>query len=169
MPLRGWDAANSAAPLVLDVIRMMIKRILTSLSILLVFGCSDILEPANTVPVKAGHEEIATALVKELTNNGDWYRVIDKTTIEIKNPPPSYVISLLEEETQKILPTGRSSSIGGEFRGQVYDRLSEKGIKYVLIEFDSDEWIVWNENDSKAVEDIIDSVTNEVLEEKYSQ
>ena len=140
-----------------------------SLSIFGVIGCSDIHEPANTVPVKTGHEEIASALVKELQTNGDWYRVIDKTTIEITNPPPSYVVSFLEEKIQKILPTGRNTSIDKAFRDQVYDRLSESGIKYRLIDFDNDEWIVWDEDDSKAVENIIDSVTNEVLEDKYSR
>lgn len=152
-----------------NVIRMLIKRILTSLSLFGVIGCSDVQEPVNTVPVRSGHEEIASALVKELANNGDWYRVIDKTTIEIKNPPPGYVVSVLEEKTLEILPTGRSRSIGIIFRERVYDKLSEYGIEYRLIEFDNDEWIVWSENDSKAVEDIIDSATNEVLEEKYSQ
>lgn len=148
---------------------MLIKRILTSLSLIGVIGCSDVQEPVNTVPVRSGHEDIANALVKELAKNGDWYRMIDKTTIEIKDPPPGYVVSVLEEKTLEILPTGRSLSIGVVFRDRVYDRLSENGIKYRLIEFDNEEWIVWDENDSKSVEDIIDSATNEVLEDKYAQ
>lgn len=162
-------ACFAAPPHSLSVIRIMLKHVLISLSIFGVFGCSDSLEPPNTVPVKTGHEEIANALVKELRTNGDWYRVVDKTTIEVTNPPPSYVISLVEEKVQSILPTGRNSSIDRVFRDRVYNRLSENGIKYTLIEFDNDEWIVWDEDDSKAVEKIIDSVTNEVLEEKYSR
>jgi len=147
----------------------MIKQLSSIILLSGLCGCSDVSTPGSTIPVHTGHKDITSTLINELENNDDWYRSVDSTTIEVSNPPPSYLIAFVESEANKIIPKNRSFSVSSALRKSVYEQLTAKYIDYRVTYYDGDEWIIWQEEDTDKVHAIIDSVAEAALDAKLSK
>ncbi len=141
----------------------MIKSILLILLVFTVSGCDTRSQPDKTIPIQTGDTKITDLLVTKLKDNSDWYRIVDQSTIEIEYPPPSYVIDYVNQETDKIIPRGRSSAISPDFLPQVIDELKSKDIRYNLVMFGGEQWLVWDKENSEKVNSIINTVALQTL------
>ena len=130
------------------------------------FGCSQSPTPTNTIPLVTGHSQITDRIIEELKENNDWYRVINKTTVEIEYPPKQYIIDLTESEINKIVPKGRSRTFPDKLHKDVIRELSSNKINYKLVYFGNDEYIVWDEKDTNTIENIIISIATKSLNEQ---
>ncbi len=133
------------------------------------FACTQLPTPTSTVPIDTGHELITELLIAKLDTNNDWYRTINQTTLEIAYPPKQYIIDFTASEVNKIIPRGRSFSLAIDIRDEVYEQLSTNNIKYHLVQYDNSEFVVWDEKNTDAVNDIIMSVAKKAFDAKANQ
>ncbi len=136
----------------------MIKSIFIILLVFTVSGCGTQSKPEKTIPVQTGDNEITDLLITKLKENSDWYRIVDESTIEIKYPPPTYVIDYVNQETDKIIPRGRSTTLSPDLQPDILKELKSKNISYNLVLFGGEEWLVWDEKDIEKVNNVINTV-----------
>ncbi len=141
----------------------MIKSIFIILLAFTVSSCGTQSQPEKTIPVQTGDNKITDLLIIKLQENNDWYRTVDESTIEIKYPPPSYVIDYVNQETDKIIPRGRSSALSSDLQPDVLKELKSKNISYNLVMFGGEQWLVWGEKDIEKVNNVINTVSMKTL------
>ncbi len=141
----------------------MIKSIFVILLAFTISSCGTQSQPEKTIPVQTGDNKITELLISKLQENKDWYRIINESTIEIKYPPPSYVIDYVNQETDKIIPRGRSSAISPDLQPEVLDELKSKNISYNLVLFGGEQWLVWDLKDNEKVNNVINTVGMKTL------
>ena len=132
-------------------------------------SCSQSSSPTDTIPVHTGHNTITELLITKLNDTNEWYLEINNTTLKVANPPPSWLIGFMETEMNKIIPKGRSFSIADELREETLLNLKNNNIGFKLVIFDNAEWIVWEKQDTEAVQDIITTVSTKAADAKFSE
>ena len=143
----------------------MIKSIVIILLACTVSSCGTQSQPEKTIPVQTGDNKITELLISKLKENNDWYRIISESTIEIKYPPPSYVVDYVNQETDKVIPRGRSSAISPDLQQEVLDELKSKDISYNLVLFGGEQWLVWDQKDTEKVNNVLNTVGLKALNE----
>ncbi len=142
---------------------MIKSKFIIVLLVLTVYGCDIQSKPEKTTPVQTGDNKITDLLITKLKENSDWYRIVDESTIEIKYPPPSYVIDYVNQETNKIIPRGRSMALSADLQPEILKELKSKNISYNLVLFGGEEWLVWDEKNNDKVNNVIQSVAIKAL------
>jgi hypothetical protein len=130
------------------------------------FGCSESSAPTSTIPLITGSKQITDSVINELQANSEWYRIINQTTLEIEYPPKQYIIDFTNSEINKLVPKERARAFPDQLHTYVLDELSKNNIKYNLVKFDNSLWVVWEADDTQAVENIIDSYAIKALNEQ---
>ena len=146
----------------------MIKSIFVILLAFTVSSCGSESQTKKTIPVQTGDNKITELLISKLQENNDWYRIINESTIEIKYPPPSYVIDYVNQETDKVIPRGRSSAISPDLQPKVLEELKSKNINYNLVMFGGEQWLVWDQKDNEEVNNVINMVGLKTLNERQN-
>ena len=146
----------------------MIKSIFVILLAFTVSSCGAESQTEKTIPVQTGDNKITELLISKLQENNDWYRIINESTIEINYPPPSYVIDYVNQETDKVIPRGRSSAISPDLQPEVLAELKSKNISYNLVLFGGEQWLVWDQKDNEKVNNVINMVGLKALNERQN-
>ncbi len=123
-------------------------------------GCATSSIPENTVQMDTGHESVSKAAVAKLQKEGDWYQILNSTTLRVAYPPPDYLIPTIEHATSLILPKERSSSFPEKMLIKITDRLKPENTPYKIVYFDGGPWLVWEAKDSEAVSGVISEISS---------
>ena len=144
----------------------MNKHIYILLFFSCLLGCSESSTPTSTIPLITGSKIITDSVINELQENSEWYRIVNQTTLEIEYPPKQYIIDFTNTEINKLVPKERARAFPSQLHTYLLDELNKNNIQYNLVKFDNSEWVVWEADDTQAVESIIDSYAVKALNEQ---
>ena len=109
--------------------------------------------------VPFAHTEIYEGVKFELVKESVWHKDIGENKIEILKDSFDSVINVSKKVSATLLPKERSMSLAKNLHAKVLSKLKELGVRYETKCFDKSVWLIWEENDTTQVNEIIDEIT----------
>ena len=135
------------------------KILLILLTLLLSAGCTQ----EKTITFSFSAPEAEKIAVKKLKEQNIWFRKAAGGRYEFLASDVKRVQEIYRDASNLIIPEGRSSSYGPEMFKIMEKLLNKEKVPYQVRQYQGSNWIVWEESDSKRIQEIQKLAENELM------
>ena len=133
------------------------KSLILLFAILTFSACSEndhSSDKKEIVPLPIAVGEIRNQLPEALDNANIWYRLEKDGTLHIYFEDLNRVMAIAENISDKILPSGRSSSFPQRIHECFVRLLDQNNISYEVRMLQGVAWVIWDKKDAEQVEQL---------------